>query len=138
MARPLQAFLRLEASSGLVLLAATLVALVWANTATGSYVDLWSTEVTLTVGDWSLEEDLLHVVNDGLMTLFFLVIGLEVKRELTVGELRTRRAAMLPLAAAAGGMVLPAAIYLAGLGGDPGTSGWGVPIATDVAFALGA
>ncbi|MEQ8834226.1 MAG: Na+/H+ antiporter NhaA [Miltoncostaeaceae bacterium] len=138
MARPLQAFLRLEASSGLVLLAATLVALVWANTATGSYVDLWSTEVTLTVGDWSLEEDLLHVVNDGLMTLFFLVIGLEVKRELTVGELRTRRAAMLPLAAAAGGMVLPAAIYLAVLGGDPGSSGWGVPIATDVAFALGA
>lgn len=138
MARPLQAFLRLEASSGLALLAATIAALIWANVATGSYVDLWSTQVTLTVGDWSLEEDLLHVVNDGLMTIFFLVIGLEVKRELTVGELRTRRAAMLPLAAAAGGMILPAVIYLAVLGGDPGSSGWGVPIATDVAFALGA
>jgi NhaA family Na+:H+ antiporter len=137
-ARPLQAFLRLEASSGLVLLAATIVALIWANVAGDSYTDLWATTVTFSVGDWSIEESLLHVVNDGLMTIFFLVIGLEVKRELTVGELRTRRAAMMPLAAAAGGMILPAAIYLAVTAGGVGTDGWGVPIATDVAFALGA
>jgi Na+:H+ antiporter, NhaA family len=137
-ARPLQSFLRLEASSGLALLAATIVALIWANTASDSYTGLWDTTVSFSIGDWSIEESLLHVVNDGLMTLFFLVIGLEVKRELTVGELRTRRAAMLPLAAAAGGMVLPAAIYLAVTAGGAGTEGWGVPIATDVAFALGA
>jgi NhaA family Na+:H+ antiporter len=137
-ARPLQAFLRLEASSGLVLLAATVVALVWANLASDSYTELWETAVTFSVGDWSIEESLLHVVNDGLMTIFFLVIGLEVKRELTVGELRTRRAAMMPLAAAAGGMLLPAVIYLAVTAGGVGSEGWGVPIATDVAFALGA
>ncbi len=136
--RPLQDFLRLEVSGGLVLLAATIVALVWANVATDSYTDLWSTEVTLRVGDHAITESLVDVVNDGLMTIFFLVVGLEVKRELVVGELSNRRAALLPAFAALGGMVLPALIFLAVMGGEPGSRGWGVPMATDVAFALGA
>ena len=137
MLRPLQDFLRLEASGGLVLLAATIVALFWANLATGSYVDFWNTEVTLRVGDHAITESLVDVVNDGLMTIFFLVVGLEVKRELVVGELANRRAALLPFFAALGGMVLPAAIFLAVMGGGDGSRGWGVPMATDVAFALG-
>lgn len=138
MVRPLQDFLRLEAAGGLVLLAATIVALVWANVATSSYTDLWSTELSLRVGDHVINESLQDVVNDGLMVIFFLVVGLEVKRELVVGELSNRRAALLPFFAALGGMVLPAAIYLAVMGGDSGSRGWGIPMATDVAFALGA
>jgi NhaA family Na+:H+ antiporter len=134
--RPLQQFLRLEVSGGLVLLAATIAALLWANTAGASYDDLWSTELSLRVGDHLFSEDLRHLVNDGLMAIFFFVVGLEVKRELTVGELSTRTAAMLPLFAAIGGMVLPALIFLAVMGGHAGSDGWGIPMATDVAFAL--
>ena len=136
--QPLQEFLRLEAAGGLVLLGATIVALVWANVATASYTDLWSTELTLTVGDHVINETLQDVVNDGLMAIFFLVIGLEVKRELVIGELSTRRAALLPAFAALGGMVLPALIFVAVMGGGGGSRGWGIPMATDVAFALGA
>lgn len=136
--RPVQEFLHLEASGGLVLLAASIAALVWANVATGSYEDFWFTEVTVQVGDFVVAENLQYVVNDGLMALFFLVVGLEVKRELTVGELSGRQAALLPLFAAVGGMVLPAAIYLAVMGGADGSRGWGIPMATDVAFALAA
>ena len=136
--RPVQEFMHLEASGGLVLLAATIAALIWANLAGGSYTDFWSTEVSLRVGDFLVVEDLQHVVNDGLMAIFFLVVGLEVKRELVVGELSTRQAALLPAFAAAGGMVLPALIFLAVMGGQAGSRGWGIPMATDVAFALGA
>jgi Na+:H+ antiporter, NhaA family len=136
--RPVQEFLHLEASGGLVLLAASIAALVWANVATASYEDFWFTEVTVRVGDFVVVEDLQHVVNDGLMAIFFLVVGLEVKRELTVGELSTRQAALLPLFAAVGGMVLPAGIYLATMAGADGSRGWGIPMATDVAFALAA
>lgn len=136
--RPLQDFLRLEAAGGLVLLAATIAALVWANVATGSYTDLWSTELTIRLGDHVITESLQDVVNDGLMVIFFLVVGLEVKRELVVGELSSRQAALLPAFAALGGMVLPALIFLAVMGGGGGSRGWGVPMATDVAFALGA
>ena len=134
--RPLQQFLRLEVSGGLVLLAATIAALLWANTAGASYDDLWSTELSLRVGGHLFSEDLRHLVNDGLMAIFFFVVGLEVKRELTVGELSTRAAALLPLFAAIGGMVLPALIFLAVMGGHAGSDGWGIPMATDVAFAL--
>ena len=136
--RPVQEFLHLEAAGGLVLLIATIAALVWANVDSGSYQDLWSTEITLRIGSFSEIEDLQHVVNDGLMAIFFLVVGLEVKRELAVGELSTRQAALLPLFAAVGGMVVPAAIFLGVMGGEPGSRGWGIPMATDVAFALGA
>lgn len=138
MLRPLQEFLRLEASGGLVLLAATIAALVWANAAGGSYEDLWSAEATLRVGGLSVTEDLRHAVNDGLMALFFLLVGVEVKRELAVGELSGRQAALLPAFAALGGMVLPALIFLAVTRGGAGSHGWGIPMATDVAFALGA
>ncbi len=136
--RPLQQFFRLEASGALVLLATTLVALVWANVAGGSYEDFWTTEVSVTIGDFQIEETYRDLVNDGLMALFFLVIGLEVKRELAVGELSNMRAALLPVVAALGGMLVPALVFLAVIGGGEGARGWGIPMATDVAFALGA
>lgn len=135
--RPLREFLRWEASGGLVLLAATAAALLWANLAGGAYEQLWDTRLRLEIGGLGIDQDLRHLINDGLMTLFFLVIGLEVKRELAVGELRTRRAAMLPVAAAAGGIVLPALVYLSVNAGGPAAGGWGIPMATDTAFALG-
>ena len=136
--RPLQDFMRLEVSSGLVLLAATLAALLWANIATGAYEDFWTTQVTLEIGGLDIDETVRDLVNDGLMAIFFLVIGLEVKRELAVGELSTRGAALLPVFAALGGMVVPAVVFLAVIGGGEGARGWGIPMATDVAFALGA
>ncbi|MFP5451657.1 MAG: Na+/H+ antiporter NhaA [Thermoleophilia bacterium] len=136
--QPMQQFMHLEISGGLVLLAATAVALIWANTAAGGYEAFWSREITVAVGDWSLTKDLGYVVNDGLMALFFLVVGLEVKREIAVGELSTRQAALLPAFAAVGGMVVPAAIFLLVTAGGPEAGGWGIPMATDVAFALGA
>lgn len=121
-----------------MLLVASVVALLWANTATASYLDFWWTELTIEVGGRVLVEDLQHLVNDGLMVIFFLVIGLEVKRELTTGELSTRQAALLPAFAALGGVVLPALIFVAVNGGGDAARGWGIPMATDVAFALAA
>ena len=120
----------------MALLVATVVALIWANTAGDSYTSFWSTSFTLGLGDHVLTTNLLAVVNDALMFLFFLLIGLEIKRELAIGELSDRRAAALPLAAALGGMILPAGIYLAINAGTPVESGWGIPMATDIAFAL--
>jgi len=136
--RPLQDFMRTEVSGGLVLLGATALALAWANVSPGTYEDLWSTRLTIGVGGDALTEDLRHLVNDGLMALFFLVIGLEVKRELVGGELSSRQAALLPAFAAIGGVVLPAVIFLAVTGGGDAAGGWGIPMATDVAFALAA
>ena len=128
--------MRWQAAGGVALLVATVVALIWANTAGDSYTSFWSTSFTLGLGDHVLTTNLLAVVNDALMFLFFLLIGLEIKRELAIGELADRRAAALPLAAALGGMILPAGIYLAINAGTPVGSGWGIPMATDVAFAL--
>jgi NhaA family Na+:H+ antiporter len=122
-------FVHVEVLSGIVLLAATVVALVWANVDTTGYEDLWHTEVPLDL-------DLRHAVNDGLMVLFFFVVGLEIKRELVVGSLRDRRAAALPVAAAIGGMLVPAGIFLAVAGRGDGADGWAIPMATDIAFAL--
>ena len=136
--RPIRQFTQLEIAGGVVLLAASVIALIWANAAPGSYTDFWGTELTVTLGDHSITEDLLHVVNDGLMTIFFLVIGLEVKRELVLGELSTRQAALLPMFAALGGVVVPALIFTSMTVGDGLAEGWGIPIATDVAFALAA
>ncbi|HEX8767674.1 MAG TPA: Na+/H+ antiporter NhaA, partial [Jatrophihabitans sp.] len=121
-----------------MLLAATAIALVWANSPWSSaYEALWGTELAVEVGQWTLALDLRHWVNDGLMALFFFVVGLEIKRELAVGELRRARTAALPVIAALGGMVLPALVFLAfNVGGDGGR-GWGIPMATDIAFALG-
>ena len=133
----MRAFLSTEAAGGVVLLAAAVIALVWANSPwSAGYESLWETELGLSVGSWDLSMDLHHWINDGLMTLFFLVVGFEIKRELVVGELNDARKAALPALAAAGGMVVPAAVYLVfNLGGA--TEGWGIPMATDIAFAVG-
>jgi NhaA family Na+:H+ antiporter len=136
--RPLQSFLEEESSSGLLLLAAAIVALVWANSPwSATYDQVWHTPVTVRVGSWGISDDLRHFVNDGLMTLFFLVVGLEIKREILTGELREWRAAALPIVCALGGMVVPAAIFLAINAGSGTSRGWGIPMATDIAFALG-
>jgi Na+:H+ antiporter, NhaA family len=132
-------FASVEALGGLTLLATTIAALVWANVAGGdSYADLWHTELTLGVGDLSITKDLRHWVNDGLMTVFFFVVGLEIKRELIEGDLRDPKTAALPAMAALGGMVVPAALFLALNPSAPGSDGWAIPVATDIAFAVGA
>ena len=136
--QPLQSFLAEETASALLLLTAAVVALVWVNSPWGGTYDrLWHMELSIGLGDWRISEDLRGWVNDGLMTLFFLVVGLEIKRELTTGELRDVRAAALPAIAALGGMVVPAVLYLAVNAGGEGARGWGIPMATDIAFALG-
>ena len=136
--RVVRQFLDTEASGGVVLLAAAMVALVWANSPwSASYRTLWSTELTLGLGRYVLVEDLQHWVNDALMAVFFLVVGLEIKRELVHGDLRDRRAAAMPTIAAAGGMVVPALLYLVVTAGSGASRGWGIPMATDIAFAIG-
>lgn len=136
--QPFQEFFRVEASSGIILLAATVIALAWANSPWAeSYFALWETKFTVFLGDFGLSKDLLHWINDGLMAVFFFVVGLEIKREILIGELSSPRKAILPLAAAVGGMVLPAAIYIAFNLRTAGQVGWGIPMATDIAFALG-
>jgi NhaA family Na+:H+ antiporter len=136
--RALREFLATEVAGGVVLVIAAAVALAWANSPWGSmYRRLWEADLAVTLGHWSLSLDLRHWVNDGLMAVFFLVVGLEVKRELLEGELRDPRRAALPVVAAVGGMVLPAALYLALNTGGVGERGWGIPMATDIAFAVG-
>ena len=135
---PFRAFTSSSASGGVLLMAAAAVALVWANSPwADTYTDLWSTKLTITVGGITFSESLLHWVNDALMAIFFLVVGLEIKREMLVGELASPRRAALPIAAAVGGAILPALIFLAIVGGGTAARGWGVPMATDIAFALG-
>ncbi len=136
--RPFIRFSHIEAAGGIVLVAATVVALVWANSPwKAGYESLWATNVRFEFGSYVFDDDLGHVVNDLLMAVFFFVVGMEIKRELVVGELRDRRAVALPAMAALGGMVVPAVIFLAfNVGGD-GAQGWGIPMATDIAFALG-
>ena len=131
-------FVRTEASGGIALVVAAVVALVWANSPwQHSYETLWHSQVTIGFGVFRVEEDLRHFVNDGLMALFFFVVGLEIKREVVHGELADRRVAALPVFAALGGMVVPALLYVAVAGGGAGGHGWGIPMATDIAFALG-
>ena len=136
--RPFVRFSHIEAAGGIVLVAATVIALVWANSPwKASYESLWSTNLRFEFGSYTFEEDLAHVVNDLLMAVFFFVVGMEIKRELVTGELRDRREVALPAMAALGGMVVPAAIFLAFNAGSAGSHGWGIPMATDIAFALG-
>ena len=136
--RPLREFLRTEAGGGALLVAATVVALLWANSPwSASYTDFWHTELTVGSGEWAIREDLQHWVNDAVMVLFFFLVGLEIKREVAVGELRSVRAATLPALGALGGMVVPALLYLSLAGGGEAGHGWGIPMATDIAFAVG-
>lgn len=135
---PLERFLRIEAASGIVLIAAAALAFAWANSPWAElYETLWSYPLGLQIGGTAYERPLVWVVNDGLMTVFFFVAGMEIRRELHDGELSSRRKAMLPLLAALGGMVAPALVYLSVAGGPEVRSGWGVPMATDIAFAIG-
>lgn len=136
--RPFHEFADKASSGGILLIAAAIVALVWANSPWGGiYTELWETKLSIGLGNFSIEKDLTHWINDGLMAVFFLVVGLEIKRELLVGELSSPRRAALPIAAAIGGAVLPAVIYVFINFGSEGVSGWGIPMATDIAFALG-
>jgi len=135
---PVERFLAIEASSGIVLLVAAALALVWANSPWGDrYRALWHTPLGIELGQLSFQRDLLFWINDGLMAVFFFVVGLEIRRELASGELSDRRRAALPVVAAVGGMLAPALIYLVVNGGGPAARGWGVPMATDIAFAVG-
>ena len=135
---PVREFVATENASALVLLLATLAALVWANSPwSASYESFWHTEVSLRFGNAELALDLRHWINDGLMAFFFFVVGLEIRREFDMGELRERRRVATPVLAAVGGMVAPALIYLAINAGEPTARGWGIAMGTDTAFALG-
>jgi NhaA family Na+:H+ antiporter len=136
--RPVESFLHVQAASGIVLLLSAVLALAWANSPwAASYEHLWHTEITLGVGSFVSSRSLHFWVNDGMMTVFFLVVGLEIRREIHEGELADVRRAALPIAAALGGMIVPALLYLAFNHAPPARAGWGVPMATDIAFAVG-
>jgi NhaA family Na+:H+ antiporter len=138
MLRPLRAFLAAESSGAMLLLSSTIIALLWANSPWGDrYAHFWHTPVSLHAAGRTFDISLAHGVNDGLMAIFFLLVGLEIKRELLIGELASPRRAALPLAAAIGGMVMPALLYTALNIHRPGAPGWGIPMATDIAFAAG-
>jgi len=134
---PFRYFLKTETSGAILLAGSAMLALIWANSPwSGSYESLWSTRFAITVAGQSLDLDLRHWVNDGLMTIFFFVVGLEIKREITSGHLANRRAALLPVVAAIGGMAVPALIYLL-IAGQTAPRGWAIPMATDIALAIG-
>ncbi len=136
--RPITHFIQSSSAGGIILMMCAVLALAWANSPFADrYFALWQTVITVGGGSLVISKPLLLWINDGLMALFFFVVGLEIKREVLVGELSSSRSAALPFAAAIGGMVVPALTYLAFNRGTPGASGWGVPMATDIAFALG-
>jgi Na+/H+ antiporter NhaA len=134
---PLREFMRTETGGAVVLLAATVAALLWVNVDAPSYDSLWGTMLSIDLGHSGVALDLRHWVNSGLMTFFFFVVGLEARREFDLGELRDRRRVTLPVLAGIGGMVMAVAIYLAFNAGRPSASGWGIAMSTDTAFALG-
>ena len=137
--KPTQQFFRKEAASSILLIAATIIALIWVNSDVGeTYHRFWHTKISFTFAHFHISKTLLHWVNDGLMSLFFFTVGLEIKREILVGELATPKKALLPVIAALGGMIVPGLIYAAINIGLPTIHGWGIPVATDIAFALGA
>jgi len=136
--RPFVRFSQIEASSGMVLLLAAVAALIWANSPwSETYFSLLEEHVTIELFAFHLDESVLHLINDGLMAVFFFVVGLEIKRELVLGDLRDPKAAALPVLAALGGMALPALIYFGFNAGTAASHGWGIPMATDIAFAVG-
>lgn len=133
-----QRFTQLAAAGGVILFICTILALLWANSPwTRSYFHLWETSLSVSVNGWALSEHLREWVNDGLMAIFFFVVGLEIKREVISGELANPRQAALPIAGAVGGMIVPAFIYAIFNAKGAGASGWGIPMATDIAFTLG-
>jgi NhaA family Na+:H+ antiporter len=135
---PFQRFTRTESAGGIVLIVCMLVALAWANSPWWeSYHHFWETPLSVGVGPYRLSYSIHHWINDGLMAVFFFLVGLEIKREMLIGQLSSVKRAALPIAAAFGGMVVPALIYAALNAGTPGGKGWGIPMATDIAFALG-
>ena len=137
--KPTQQFFRKEAASSILLIAATIIALIWVNSDVGeTYHRFWHTKISFTFAHFHISKTLLHWVNDGLMSLFFFTVGLEIKREILVGELATPKKALLPVIAALGGMIVPGLIYAAINIRLPTIHGWGIPVATDIAFALGA
>ncbi|MHB8235216.1 MAG: Na+/H+ antiporter NhaA, partial [Solirubrobacteraceae bacterium] len=139
LATPVRDFLSTETGSAIVLLGATIIALAWSNSPwSDTYESVWTTKLSITVGGSGIAADLRHWVNEGLMTFFFLVVGLEAKREFDQGELRERRRLAIPVLAALGGMAVPVGIFLLFNAGGPGSHGWGAAMSTDTAFALGA
>src|SRR5918996_2651703 len=134
---PLQQFLRTETGGAAVLLGAALAALAWVNIHASSYESFWETSLSVEVGGAGVSLSLREWVNRGLMAVFFPLVGLEARGEFDLGELRERRRFALPLLAAAGGIAVPVAVYLAFNAGGSAASGWGVVVATDTAFALG-
>lgn len=137
--KPFQQFFRKEAGSSILLLAATIIALLWANFPVfESYHHIWHTEIGLTIGPTTITKSLIHWINDGLMALFFFTVGLEIKRELLVGDLSTPKKALFPVIAALGGMIVPGIIFFLINFNTPFTAGWAIPMATDIAFAIGA
>lgn len=136
--RPFVRFSQIEASSGIILLIAAIVAMAWANSPWAeTYFTILDTHLTIEFFGFEFDESVLHLINDGLMAVFFFVVGLEIKRELVLGDLRDPKAAALPVMAALGGMVLPALIYFGLNAGTDAVTGWGIPMATDIAFAIG-
>ncbi|MGI8571470.1 MAG: Na+/H+ antiporter NhaA [Solirubrobacteraceae bacterium] len=139
LAAPVRSFLSTETGGAVVMLGAAIAALVWANSPwSGSYESVWTTRLVIHLGHAGISVDLRHWVNEGLMTLFFLVVGLEAKRELDLGQLRERRRLAIPVVGAIGGVAVPILIYLAFNAGGPGAHAWGAAMSTDTAFALGA
>ena len=135
---PFEEFIHHESTSGLLLMACAIIALFFANSALHhGYEHVLHTPIGFNIGEWRLEHSLHHWVNDGLMWLFFFLVGLEIKREVLVGQLSVFRQALLPIIAAIGGMLVPALMYASFNLGGPGINGWGVPMATDIAFAVG-
>jgi Na+/H+ antiporter NhaA len=134
---PLRSFLATETGSAAVLLGATVAALLWVNIDASSYASVWSTELSIKIGEHGIEKSLGYWINSGLMTFFFFVVGLEARREFDIGELRERRRLLLPVVAALGGMVVPVAIFLVANAGHGSAHGWGTAMSTDTAFALG-
>jgi NhaA family Na+:H+ antiporter len=136
--RPFVRFSQIEASSGIILLIAAIAALAWANSPwSETYFSMLEQELNVEFLGFHLQESLLALINDGLMAVFFFVVGLEIKRELVLGDLREPKAAALPVLAALGGMALPALLYLSFNAGTDAANGWGIPMATDIAFAIG-
>ncbi len=136
--KPFQCFLEKEAAGGILLLIFTAAALVWANSPFADIYDhLWHTKFSIGFQEFKLDYTLHHWINDGLMAIFFFVVGLEIKREFLVGELSSFKQASLPIMAALGGMIFPALFYVIFNSGSEGISGWGIPMATDIAFAIG-